>query len=100
MNQADCLDKIRNMIWRACKQPKEPTAEELELKEERLVSCIYYWHKLYINVKNNISAINCEIFLEFIICLLINSLKFSFQNSQSESWNTTGETDKIAHQTK
>ncbi|RUS71638.1 hypothetical protein EGW08_020600 [Elysia chlorotica] len=36
LNQADCLNKLRNMIYKASELPKEPTAEEVELKEKRM----------------------------------------------------------------
>ena len=35
LNQADCLNKLRNMIYRASELPKEPTSEDIELKEKR-----------------------------------------------------------------
>ncbi|GAB1610207.1 peptidyl-tRNA hydrolase ICT1, mitochondrial-like [Argonauta hians] len=35
LNQADCLQKVRNMIFSASLQPREPSQEELELKAER-----------------------------------------------------------------
>ena len=35
LNQADCLNKLRNMIYKASELPREPTTEEMELKEKR-----------------------------------------------------------------
>ncbi|XP_059166087.1 large ribosomal subunit protein mL62-like [Physella acuta] len=35
LNQADCLNKIRKMIYGAAVEPREPTKEEIELREER-----------------------------------------------------------------
>ena len=35
LNQAECLDRIRNLIWAAAVKPHEPTAEEIALKESR-----------------------------------------------------------------
>ncbi|KAK3801947.1 hypothetical protein RRG08_064541 [Elysia crispata] len=36
LNQADCLNKLRNMIYKASELPREPTTEEMELKEKRI----------------------------------------------------------------
>lgn len=38
LNQADCLNRIRTLIFDASKKPKEPTAEELAAKERRYVT--------------------------------------------------------------
>ncbi|KAK2151404.1 hypothetical protein LSH36_364g01062 [Paralvinella palmiformis] len=35
LNQADCLEKIRSMIWRASILPREPTEEEIAIMEKR-----------------------------------------------------------------
>lgn len=38
LNQADCLSKIRNMVWQAAKlaQPQpQPTQEDLDLLQQR-----------------------------------------------------------------
>merc|ERR1712038_2242033 len=36
LNQADCMEKIREIVRNAMKKPYEPTQEELDLKERRL----------------------------------------------------------------
>ncbi|KAK3608743.1 hypothetical protein CHS0354_027701 [Potamilus streckersoni] len=36
LNQADCMDKIRTIIFKASIKPKEPTQETLESMKERL----------------------------------------------------------------
>ena len=35
LNQADCLDKIRHMVFQACVKPKQPT--EAEIQKQQLV---------------------------------------------------------------
>lgn len=37
LNQADCLDKIRNMVFQASVKPKELSPEEIALKKKRFV---------------------------------------------------------------
>ena len=39
LNQGDCLNRLRTMIFDASVLPKEPTPEELELAAKRFV----YW---------------------------------------------------------
>ncbi|XP_064600418.1 large ribosomal subunit protein mL62-like [Liolophura sinensis] len=36
LNQADCMDKIRTMIFNCSRLPPEPTEEEVKLKEDRI----------------------------------------------------------------
>ncbi|XP_005101298.1 peptidyl-tRNA hydrolase ICT1, mitochondrial [Aplysia californica] len=36
LNQADCMDKLRTFVFRAATLPKEPSADDLKVKEERL----------------------------------------------------------------
>ncbi|GFO04274.1 peptidyl-tRNA hydrolase ict1, mitochondrial-like [Plakobranchus ocellatus] len=36
LNQADCLNKLRNMIYKASELPPEPTDEEIQLKQKRM----------------------------------------------------------------
>ena len=35
LNQADALDKIRSMVFKAAIKPRELTAEEIQLKDKR-----------------------------------------------------------------
>ncbi|GFR60534.1 peptidyl-tRNA hydrolase ICT1, mitochondrial-like [Elysia marginata] len=37
LNQADCLNKLRNMIYKASELPQELTSEEIDLKEKRIL---------------------------------------------------------------
>ena len=37
LNQADCFEKIRRMVWDAAKKPHEPSAEDIQLMEHRFV---------------------------------------------------------------
>ncbi|BFZ03023.1 hypothetical protein BsWGS_06062 [Bradybaena similaris] len=36
MNQADCMNKLRNLIFAASALPKAPTEQEIKIKEERM----------------------------------------------------------------
>ncbi|KAK6187738.1 hypothetical protein SNE40_005695 [Patella caerulea] len=36
LNQADCLDKLRTMIFNSCQKPYEPTEEEIRIKNKRI----------------------------------------------------------------
>uniref|UniRef100_A0A0B6ZMY7 Large ribosomal subunit protein mL62 n=1 Tax=Arion vulgaris TaxID=1028688 RepID=A0A0B6ZMY7_9EUPU len=38
LNQADCMNKLRNLIFAASVLPKEPTKEEIKLKNQRIES--------------------------------------------------------------
>ena len=47
LNQADCLDKVRHMIFQACVKPKELTEEDKQKIEKRY--CIYLgWEKIIV----------------------------------------------------
>lgn len=41
LNQADCLAKLRTLIWESSVKPHEPTSEELERLQQRLF--IFCW---------------------------------------------------------
>lgn len=42
LNQADCLDKLRSIVRTACKKEKVPSAEDIQLMNQRLAVFMNY----------------------------------------------------------
>lgn len=59
LNQADCLAKLRMLIWESSVKPHEPTAEELKKLQQRLfffiMEYLYYLNRVNV-IRYNIST--------------------------------------------